>query len=166
MVIRQGSDPEESESRVNVADTILDIAQQLADQTPGFYEIKGPGTGDQATHAFMRQLRARVSEVLGFDCSEKRLCGQTAFAADFYVGTEGTIIEVAFSLRNSMSEYEKDLLKALMAKESGFPVTKLMFISKPGALKRHSSPGSRALREWMQRNHQISVVIHELSPTP
>ena len=144
--------------------TILELAQQIAISTPDFFVKKGPSIGDKATLLFMAQLRQQVREVLGYDCSEQKLVGDAGFAADFYVRSEASVIEIALSLHNPMSEFEKDILKALMAKELGNPVERLVFISKPGALKRHSSPGSRAIRGWVERNHGIVVEIDELTP--
>lgn len=141
---------------------IFEAARELAASTQGFWDYKGPGAGDLATEAFMRELRQRVHARLGYDCSEQKICGTNSFAVDFYVEKEGTIVEVAFSLRNPLSEFEKDILKALMAKEVGHRVDRLLFISRPGAIRRHSAPGSRSVIEWARRSHSLDIAIREV----
>ena len=44
--------------------------------------------------------------------SERRLCGDTSFAADFFFQDDATIVEIALGLINPASEFEKDILKA------------------------------------------------------
>jgi hypothetical protein len=150
---------------MNRPDHLISIAQHLATETELFFEIKGPGAGDRATHIFMKGLRVRATEAFGRDYAEQKLCAEgTNFAVDFFFPEERTIVEVAFSLRNSMSEFEKDILKAVMAQEEGHSVERLVFISKPGASSRHASPGSRAIITWAAKKHGIRVEIHELRP--
>lgn len=112
----------------------------------------------------MRKLQCRAEKVFKEDLSEKRICGDTKFAVDFYFPEESTIIEVALSLKNSNTEFEKDILKALMAQDTGQTVTELLFLSKPGAIKRHKQPGSRDIVDWVKRTHDIQIEIKELRP--
>jgi hypothetical protein len=150
---------------IGVADILYSLAQSLADERPSFYDIKGPNIGDHDTAAFMKELRSRATLVLGADYSEKRICGESRLCVDFYFPAEETVVEVALGLRNPMSEYERDILKVIMAKEESNPVTRLLFISKPGALKRLSQPSARAIAEWAKRNHGIKVEVRELCPS-
>lgn len=144
--------------------TILRLAQHLAAQTPGFFEIKGAGHGDRATNVFMMRLREYARLQLGTDYSEKRICGDAGFAVDFYVPEEGTVIEIALSLRNPQSEFERDLFKALIARDQGLRVEHLVLVSKPGAAKRIGQPGSRMICAWAKRNFGIRVQVYELLP--
>lgn len=146
------------------ADLLYSLAQALADERPSFYDIKGPSVGDHDTAAFMKELRSRATLAFGADLSEKRVCGENRLCVDFYFPAEETVVEVALGLRNPTSEYERDILKAIMAKEAGNPVTHLLFISKPGALKRLSQPGARAIAEWAERKHGVKIEVRELSP--
>lgn len=88
---------------------LLHVAQQIADERPNFFEKKGAGKGDRDTNSFMVELRLRAKQVFGTDFSEKRICGDTNLAIDFFIPDEGTIIEVALSLRNPNSEFERDV---------------------------------------------------------
>src|SRR5713226_1067599 len=91
------------------------LAQAIATGTPGFFDIKGPGAGDKASNVFMTRLRTAAKELFGCDYSEKRACSSAKFAFDFYFPDAETAVEVALSLRNSSSEYERDILKCLLS---------------------------------------------------
>jgi len=142
---------------------LFHIAQQIADERPNFFEKKGAGKGDRDTNSFMAELRSRAEQLFGRDFSEKRICGDTNLAVDFFIPDEGTIIEVALSLRNPGSEFERDILKAIMAKEEGEQVRHLVFVSKPGAMRRHQQPSSIAMQTWVKKNYGIDVTIWELT---
>lgn len=146
-------------------DTIIRLAQTIADERAGFFEIKGPGAGDRETRAFMRELRIRAKDALGIDYAEQKICGSSKLAVDFFIPEEGTVVEVALGLRNPNTEFERDILKALMAQEEGYPIARLVFLSKPGAIKRHSQSSSRGIVAWTERTHGINVEIRELRRT-
>jgi len=144
------------------AEKILSLAQAIADKRPNFFEKKGAGKGDKDTNSFMAELRLRTQQALGGDFSEKQICGNNNLSVDFFIPDENSIIEIALSLRNPNSEFERDILKAIMAKEQGEPVLNLVFLSKPGAIKRHQQPSSIAMKNWVLKNYGIEVEIREL----
>lgn len=145
------------------SEQFISIAQQVADQRPGFFETKGPGKGDKDTNSFMAELRHQAQRAFGKDFSEQMICGESNLAVDFFFSDEGTIVEIALSLPNPRSEFERDILKAIMAKEQVRKVRDLVFLSKPGAIKRHRQPSSQAIVCWLERNYDIKVSIRELS---
>jgi hypothetical protein len=114
----------------------------------------------------MRELGQSATTAFGIDCSEKRLCGATAFAADFYFPEECTVVEVALGLPNSATEFEKDILKAIIAQDKGYAVTRLVFISRAGAVKKCEQPGRTALKEWAKAKHGLAIEVHELGGEP
>jgi hypothetical protein len=133
---------------MNHADQLRSIAQSLVDEWPNFFAIQGAGAGDRATNVFMRELRRRAATAFGRDFAEQRISGSNKLAVDFYFPDDATIVEVAMSLRNPSSEFERDILKAIMAQESGSAVTRLLFLAKPGAVVRCAQPGVRAFADW------------------
>ncbi len=141
---------------------IVQIAKEVAAQTPDFHKVKGPGTGDKANHSFMAELRKRVKDALGDDYAEKKISGEIKSAVDFYIPSERTIIEIALSLKVPMSEFHKDIFKALLAKDNGMEVEHLVFVAKPGAQKRHGAPASVAIIQWLKKYYSIAVTIEEL----
>jgi hypothetical protein len=141
---------------------LIKIAQNLASNTPAFHSIKGPGIGDHATKAFMLAIQKLAHDAFGYDYSEKKISRPTNFAVDFYFPDEMTVVEFALTLRNSSSEFHKDIFKVLLAVDSGEEVNKLVFISKPGAIKRHSEPASKAITNWLKKKYEIEIKIIEL----
>ena len=145
---------------------LIRLAKEIAEATPNFQTVKGAGDGDRATAAFMLALRGRAIDEFGHDFSESKVCGDTAFAVDFYFPDEATIVEVALGLPNPQSEFEKDILKAIMARESGHAVSRLVFVSRAGAVKKCQQPGRSAIRSWAKHKHDLSVEVHELPGEP
>jgi hypothetical protein len=141
---------------------IIAIARDVAASTPDFHRVKGPGVGDKANHSFMAELRKRVKDTLGDDYSEKKISGDIKAAVDFYIPDEKTIIEIALTLKVPLSEFHKDIFKALLAKDSGVDVEHLVFVAKPGAQKRHQAPASQAVIRWLKKYYSISVTIEEM----
>src|SRR5437773_6761578 len=142
-------------------DDLFRIAQDLANQWPRFYERLGPGHGDRATHAYMTELNARALRDFGQRYHQQQISGDNAMSVDFYFPDEATIVEVAMSLRNSNSEFERDVLKAIMAQEAGNPVTHIIFLSKPGVHARSQAPSSQAIIAWAQAAHGLTVEVRE-----
>lgn len=114
----------------------------------------------------MRALRDRAVQIFGADFSECKICGETSFAVDFYFPDEAAIVEVALGLPNSQSEFEKDVLKAIIAQESGREVRRLFFISRAGARKKCSQPGRAAVMKWALENRELHVEVHDLGGEP
>lgn len=144
-------------------ESLLQMARDIADRQPDFHAVKGPGKGDYATNAYMADLRSAAIETFGIDLSEFRACDGTSFAADFYFPEEGVLVEIALGLPNPNSEFEKDIIKALMAKEFGHHVERLMFISRPGAVMKCNQPGRQAMIQWANDKHQIRIDVYELN---
>ena len=124
---------------------LLTLARELAIADPKFHSVLGPGEGDRRTQKFMRELRKRASSAFGEDYAERKVCGETSLAVDFYFPEEATIVEVALGLPNPGSEFEKDVLKAVMAQELGNSVRRLVFISRPGGARKCQQPGRAAV---------------------
>jgi hypothetical protein len=141
---------------------LLKIARDIATDTPEFHTIKGPGKGDHATKDFMLTLREIANTAFGKDYSEKKISGDTKFTVDFWFPEEMTVVEFALTLRNAASEFHKDIFKVLLAVDSGINVKRLIFISKPGAAKRHKEPASKAITNWLSKHYDIKLDIIEL----
>jgi hypothetical protein len=149
---------------MNRANQLADIAQSLVDEWPNFFQKKGAGPGDLDTNTFMKELRSRAAAAFGDDFAERRICGENKLTPDYYFPDEATIVEVAMGLRNPSSEFERDILKAIMAQEAGNSVRRLLFLSKPGAVARCSQPWLRAFADWAFRVRNITVEVSEFTP--
>ncbi len=140
------------------------LAQRIAEQTSAFFEVKEPGQGDRATNEFMVSLRKVARATFGQDYGEKTIREGLGYALDFYFPDERTAIEVALSLHQPMTEYERDIFKCLLGQESGVPIDRLLFITKPGANSRQSAPGPKAIAEFVRQKFGLNVEIQELVP--
>jgi hypothetical protein len=96
------------------------LALILANKTPDFYKVKGAGIGDRASNEFMKNLRQLAKSHFGSDFSEMRVCKDTKHAFDFYIPEEGSVIEVALSLHNPASEYEKTFSSVCWLRRMGW----------------------------------------------
>ena len=153
----------EGHNQMLYSEKLITLAQKIADGSPGFFDIKGPGKGDKATHAFMKDLQSQAKQLFGEDFSEKGICGNNKFAVDFFFPVEATIVEIALTLRNSNSEFTKDILKAMLSQHAGNTIKKLIFVAKPGATKRHEEPASKSIISLVESKFGISVIIRELN---
>lgn len=140
---------------------LVDIARGLA-ESQDFHVVLGPGAGDKRVHSFMHQLREAAKEMFGEDFSEKKICGQNSLAVDFYFPKERAIVEVALGLPNPSTEFEKDVLKAIIAQETGQAVNRLILISRPGGVKKCSQPGRKAVIDWAKSKHKLTIEVHDL----
>lgn len=148
--------------RISHAKRLLKLAQAIAFERPDFHETRGPGAGNRYTNEFMEELRKRARKTFGVDYAEQKICGPNALCVDYYFPHESTIVEVALGLPKPKTEFEKDVLKAIMAQESGHQVKRLLFISRPGAKQKCAQPGRAGIVEWTNRMHGIVIEIHEL----
>ena len=151
-------------SAVTKADHVFTAAQQLAVETSGFFEKKGPGEGDRASNEHMNVLRQRLRTAFGSDYSEAPVIPQAGFRFDFYFPDEETAVEVALSLWKPRCEYEVDILKCILAQEHGTAIRRLLMISKPGALARQAYPGRSAVARFVHEKFGLEVIVRELRP--
>ena len=142
------------------------MAREIASSIPNFQASLGAGHGDRATNAYMKVLREKAARAFGEDLSEQAICGPNSFKVDFYFRDEATVVEVALGLPNPSSEFEKDILKAIMAQELGHAVRRLYFISRAGARKKCEQPGRSAIRRWALEKHRLAIEVHELGGLP
>jgi len=72
------------------------------------------------------------------------------------------VIEIALSLRNPNSEFEKDLLKCILAQRQGLAIKYLLLISKPGGMKKALEPGRKRMAELAEADFGIKVEVWDL----
>ena len=124
-------------------------------------EKRGAGEGNRVTNAVMARAGDFVRRDLGEDVAEQSLTPDRQ-RVDFWLADEGTIIEVEFSLTNPYPCLQKDLVKALLALDSGHAVRRLVLIGRLGSVKRHASPAPQAIIGWAKRRFGIEVEIWEI----
>ena len=148
-----------------IAEELFALAQRVASETPGFQERLGPGRarGNGATNRYLAALNAAVTERWPTQCQlQESVANDLGYSFDYFIPQERTAVEIALSLRNIVTEYEKDVFKAILAKQHGKEITKLVLIGKAGSVGRQSQPGPLAIREWVRQNCGIEVEVKEI----
>jgi len=148
-----------------IADHIFELAQQIADRTPGFHDCKGPGkdAGNGVTNEFLRALDIAVSDNWPVKVRQQEpVAPGVKYSFDYFIPSEDTAVEIALSIRNIVTEFEKDIFKAILANESGKQVRRLVLIGKTGAVKRQNGTGPNAIKAWVKQRCNIQIDVMEL----
>jgi hypothetical protein len=151
---------------MSIADEIFDLAQSLAAEIPGFERRRGPGreAGDGMTQSFIRALDEQVSRRWPAAVDLQRsVANGVGYTFDYFIESEHTAVEIALSLRNPLSEFEKDVFKAILAKEAGLAVRRLVLIGRKGAEDRLKAPGPKAIISWLAQHRGIEVLVKDLT---
>ena len=154
------------------AERILQLAQENADSYD-IFNARRFGSGDLYTKEVVDHLKFLVTEELGPGVANQFLSKENRQSVDFWLEDEHTIMAVEFNMFTSSPLLEKELFKALLAKDAGRDVRHLILIGDPGSVRRHQVPTTRSIIAWVEREHQIRVQILELNekgkfagPTP
>lgn len=140
---------------------LTELAQESADRFDVFTP-RGPGIGNSVTNDALKHLNSLVIGEFGQHVVQQTLSSENGQSVDFYFEEDRAIVEVEFSLSNPYPSLEKDAFKALLARDSGKPVEKLVIIGDPGSLKKHERPAPKSIVAWLKRHHRLDVAIIEL----
>jgi hypothetical protein len=138
---------------------------QLAQTVAGSYDIlnaRRAGSGDHYTREVVDHLKSLVVEEYGPGVTNQFLSQANRQSVDFWLEDEQTIIEIEFSMLNSVAALEKEVFKALLAKDAGKNVRHLILIGDAGSVRRCQTPLARSVIDWVERQHQIRVQAWEL----
>ena len=127
------------------AKRIFELAQEGADAYQ-MYKARRAGAGTPYTDEVINQFLSKESRQ----------------SVDFWLGDEQTIMEMEFSAFSSPPVLEKEVFKALLAKDAGNDVRHLILIGDPGSGLLSQAPTPAAIMNWVERRHQIRVHIWEL----
>ncbi len=142
---------------------LLALATKLAAADPDFHRKKGPSAGDHHTTGYMAKLGAAIATKWGgqVEAEQPVPSDLVKWRIDFYVPAESTAIEIALSSANPNTEMEKDIFKALFAREQGLEIERLVLIGKSGTLKRLNNPAALVTRDFVRRHHGLAVLVRE-----
>jgi hypothetical protein len=149
----------------SIADQLFELAQKKASLFPSFQERVGPGLekGNGVTNDYLKALNQAVADNFPTQVLiQERVAPGVKYTFDFYVPSEQTAVEIALSLRNIVTEFEKDIFKGILAKDSGKPMRKLVLIGKEGSVSRQNGTGPTAIKCWVLCNCGIEVEVREL----
>jgi hypothetical protein len=139
---------------------------QLALEVTASYNIlnaRRAGAGDPFTREVIDHLKFRVVEEFGAGIVNQFLSKANRQSVDFWIEDEQTIIEVEYSMWSSDPSLEREVFKALLAKDAGQDVRQLILIDLPGSALRCEAPSPRSIIDWVERRHGIRVQIWELT---
>jgi hypothetical protein len=108
-------------------------------------------------------LKLLVIEEYGIGVANQFLSKANCQPVDFWLEDEQTIMEVEYSMWSSDPLLEREVFKALLAKDAGRDVRHLILIGDPGSVRRWQAPTPRAVMHWVEQHHQIRVQIWELT---
>jgi hypothetical protein len=139
---------------------------QLARQVAASYDLvnaRRAGSGDSYSREVVDHLKSTVAEEFGPAVVNQFLSKANRQSVDFWIEEEHTIIEVEYGLWSSDPLLEKEVFKALLAKDAGRDVRHLILVGDPGMVRRWKTPTPRSVMDWVERHQHICVQIMELT---
>lgn len=147
---------------MNKAQRIFKLAQEGADAYRMF-KLRRAGAGTPFVNEVINHLKLLVAQEFGSDVVNRFLSTANRQAVDFWLEDEHTIIEMEFDILTSPPVLEKEVFKALLARDAGNDVRQLVLIGDPGAALLSHAPTPASIIEWVERWHQIRVQIWDLN---
>jgi hypothetical protein len=143
------------------AERIFQLAQEGADAYRMF-QARRAGAGSPYVNEVINHLKFLVVQEFGSGTVNQFLSEENRQAVDFWLADEQTIMEVEFDILSSPPVLEKEVFKALLAKDAGKDVRHLILIGDPGSVLLSQAPTPVSVIDWVERRHQIRVQIWEL----
>ncbi len=143
------------------AERIFQLAQEGADSYCMF-NARRDGAATLFIDEVINHLKFLVIEEFGTGVVNQFLSKENRQSVDFWLEDEQTIMEMEFNILSSPLVLEKEIFKALLAKEAGKNVRHLILISDPGSALLSHAPTPESVINWVERRHQIRVQIWEL----
>ena len=144
------------------AERIFQLAQEGADSYH-IFKLRRAGAGTHFVNEVINHLKSNVIREVGAEVVTqflgKKEDGQPV---DFWLEDEQTVMEIEFDILSSPPVLEKEIFKALLAKDAGNNVQYLILIGDPGSVLLSQTPRSKSIIAWVEQHHQIRVQIWEL----
>jgi hypothetical protein len=144
------------------AERICQLAQEVV-ASYNMLNARRAGAGDPFTREVIDHLKFRAVEEFGAGIVNQFLSKANRQLVDFWIEDEQTIVEVEYSMWSLDPLLEKEVFKALLAKDAGKDVRHLILIGDPGSVRRWQKPTPQSVIDWVQRHHHIRVQIRELT---
>ena len=145
-------------------DQLWHIFEEEVRRRPDFFQIRGPGVGDRYSREFVEAVSQRAQNVFQADYSEHLVHADSGLRFDYFFPDEHTAVEIALSLRNSASEFERDILKCLIAKKAGSHIDRLEFFTKSPAMVQLNSPAKREMKKCVKEHFGLDIDTREIGP--
>lgn len=146
---------------MNKAQRIFQLAQESAD-TYHMFRARRAGAGTVYVDEIINHLKRLVAHELGAGVVNQFLSKENDQSVDFWLEDEQVIMEMEFNILSSPPVLEKEVFKALLAKDAGKDVRHLILIGDPGSVLLLQAPLPASIVNWMERHFQIHVQTWEL----
>jgi hypothetical protein len=146
------------------AERIFELAQEGADAYR-IFKLRRAGAGTAFVNEVINHLKFLVAQELGAEAVNQLLSSESGQSIDFWLEDEQTMMEVEFNILSSAPVLEKEVFKALLAKDAGKDVRRLILIGDPGSALLSRAPTPASVIQWVERRHQIRVEVWELADT-
>ena len=143
------------------AENIFQLAQEDADAYHMF-ALRRAGAATPFVNEVINHLKFLVGQQFGVGIVNQSLNQASRQTVDFWLEDEHTIMEMEFNILSTPPVLEKEIFKALLAKDAGKDVRHLILIGDPGAAKLLKAPIAAAIINWAGRHHQVRVQVWEL----
>ena len=143
------------------AERIFQLAQEGADAYRMF-KARRAGAGAPYVNEVINHLKFLVVQEFGTGVVNQFLSKENRQSVDFWLEDEQTIMEMEFDIFSSPPVLEKEIFKALLAKDAGKDVRHLILVGDPGSVLLLQAPTPVSIIDWVERRHQIRVQIREL----
>ena len=144
------------------AERIFHLAQEGAD-VYHMFKLRRAGAGTLFVNEVINHLKSLVVHELGTAVINQFLGKkENGQSVDFWLEDEQTLIEMEFDILSSPPVLEKEIFKALLAKDAGTNVQHLILIGDPGSFVISQTPRPKSIIAWVEKHHQIRVQIWEL----
>lgn len=143
------------------AERIFQLAQEGADSYR-IFALRRSGAAMPFVHEVINHLKFIVTQEMGAGVVNQFLSQASHQSVDFWLADEFAIIEMEFNILSSPPVLEKEIFKALLAKDAGRDVRHLILIGDPGSVLLSQAPAAVAIIDWVERRHQIRAQIWEL----
>jgi hypothetical protein len=127
------------------------------------FKLRRAGAGTPFVNEVINHLKFLVAQEFGSGVVNQFLSKANRQTVDFWLEDEHTIVEVEFNILTLPPILEKEVFKALLAKDAGIDVRQLVLIGDPGAALLSHAPTPASIIEWVARQHQIRVQIWDLN---
>lgn len=144
------------------AERIFQLAQEVA-ASYDLLNARRAGSGNSYTREVVNHLKSLVIEEYGTGVANQILSKAGCQPVDFWLEDEQTIMEVEHSMWRSDPLLEQEVFKALLAKDAGKDVRRLILIGDPATVRRCQALAPRAVMHWVERHHHVRVQIWELT---
>ena len=143
------------------AERIFRLAQEGADAYR-MYALRRAGAATPFVNEVINHLKFLAAREFGAEIVNQSLNQASLQIVDFWLKDEHTIMEMEFNILSTPPVLEKEVFKALLAKDAGKDVRQLILIGDPGSVELLQAPTAAAIMNWVERHHQIRVQVWEL----